>query len=77
MRQGEPIVTYLMKFTQVQYEVGGVGVTIPQQDLVSFALLGLHKSCYGFQDVVSGGENFPSWERLWTDCLQEEIRRVT
>jgi len=47
MRQGEPIVTYLLKFTQVQDELGGVGVTIPEKDL-SFTLLGLHKSWYGF-----------------------------
>lgn len=56
MRQGEPIVTYLSKFTQVQDELGGVGVTVPECDLVSFALLGLHKSWYGFQAAMSGNK---------------------
>lgn len=54
-----------------------MGGTVPEQDLEIFALLGHHKSWYGFQDVVNGKENFPSWERLWTDCVQEEIRRGT
>ena len=77
MKPGEPVVTYLTKFTQVRDELGGVGVTVPEHDLVSFSLLGLHKSWYGFHDGVSGRENFPSWERLWTRCVQKEIQRRT
>ena len=60
MRPGEPVVTYLTKFTQVRDELGGVGITVLEHDLVSFSLLGLHKSWYGFHDAVSGRENFPS-----------------
>jgi len=48
-------------------------VIVPEQDLVTFALLGLHKSWYGFQNVVNGKENFPNRERLWIDYIQEEI----
>jgi len=44
---------------------------------VSLALQGLHKSYENFQDVVSGRENLSSWESLWSDCRQEEIRRGT
>lgn len=77
MSKDEPIVTYLSKFTKVGDELGGVGVIVPEHDLVSLALLGLHKSWYGFQDAVSGRESFPSWERLWIDCVQEEIQRGT
>lgn len=75
MSIGEPIITYLSKFTQVRDELGGVGMTVPKHGLVNFALLGLYKSWYGFQDVVCQRENFPSGERLWTDCIQEEIWR--
>lgn len=39
--------------------------------------MGLHKSWYGFQDIVSGRENFPNWERFWTDYVQEEIQGGT
>jgi len=75
MSKGEPIIMYLSKFTQVWDQLVGVGDTIADKDLVSLALMGLHKSWENFQDIVSGKENLPNWERLWGDCVQEEIRR--
>lgn len=73
--KGDPIITYLSKFTWVWDELCGVGVTVASSDLVSLALLGLHKSWENFQDVVSGRENIPNLERLWSDYVQEEIQR--
>jgi len=52
-----------------------VSATVAEQDLVSLALLGLHKSWYSFQDAMSDRENILGWERLWSDCVQEEIQR--
>lgn len=52
-------------------------MTITDIDLVSLALLRLQKSWENFQDAVSGKENISSWERQWSDCVQEEIRRGT
>ena len=77
MSKGEPIITYLSKFTQVWDELGGVGVFVVDNDLMSLALLGIHKSWYSFQDAVSGIENIPNQERLWSDCVQEEFWRGT
>jgi len=54
-----------------------VGVTVDDEDLVSLALLGLLKSWHSYQDSVNGREKFPGWERLWSDLVQEEIRRNT
>jgi len=48
MSKGEPIITYLSKFTQVWDELGGVGVFVVDNDLMSLALLGIHKSWYSF-----------------------------
>ena len=42
--EGEMVPKYLAKFTQCRYELGSVGVTIEDDDLVSLALLGLPKS---------------------------------
>lgn len=75
MSKGKPIITYLSKFTQVWDELVGVGEIVANNDLVSLALL--DKSWENFQDAVSGRENLPNWERLWGDCVQEEIRRWT
>ena len=45
--------------------------------MVSLALLGLPKSWHSYQDSVNGREKLPDWERLWSDLMQEEIRRST
>jgi len=68
---------YLMKFTQYRDELGSVGVTVDDEDLVSLALLGLPKSWHSYQDFVNVREKLPGWERLWSDLVQEEIRRNT
>eukprot|EP00253_Pinus_taeda_P025736 PITA_25736 len=43
----------------------------------NLALLGLPKSWHSYQDSVNGREKLPGWERLWSDLVQEEIRRST
>lgn len=40
-------------------ELAGVGDMVPKIDLVSLALLGLHKSWDNFQDAVRGREKLP------------------
>ena len=77
MEKGDNMPKYLTKFTQCRDELGSVGVTIDDEDLVSLALLGLPKSWHSYQDSVNGREKLPGWERLWSDLVQEEIRRST
>jgi len=77
MEKSESVVSYLTRFTQVKDELAGVVETVPDRDMVSFALLGFPKSWENFIDAVSGREKLPDWERLWSDCVQEEIRKQT
>ena len=44
---------------------------------MSLALLGLLKSWHSYEDSFNGREKLPGWERLWSDLMQEEIRRST
>ena len=44
---------------------------------MSLALLGLPKSWHSYEDSVNGREKLPRWKRLWSDLVQEEIRRGT
>jgi hypothetical protein len=30
-----------------------------------------------FLQIISGREQLPTFDRLWTDCTQEEIRLIT
>ena len=74
---GDSMPKYLTRFTQCQDELGSVGVTVDDEDLVRLALLDLLKSWHFYQDSVNGQEKLPGWERLWSDLVQEEIRRNT
>ena len=45
---GDSMPQYLTKFTQCWDELGSVGVTVNDEDLVSLALLGLPKSWHSY-----------------------------
>eukprot|EP00253_Pinus_taeda_P007531 PITA_07531 len=75
--KGDSMPKYLTKFTQCRDELGSVGVSVDDEDLVSLALLGLPKSWHSCQDSVNGREKFPGWERLWSDLVQGEIKQNT
>ena len=44
MEKGDTISTYLSKFTTCREELGSVGITTANDDMVSLALVGLQKS---------------------------------
>jgi hypothetical protein len=69
MEKGDSISKYLTNFVQCRDELGSVGIIVTDDDLVSLALLGLPKSWNIYQDSVNGRENFPDWERLWSDLV--------
>ena len=75
--KGDTISTYLNKLTTCRDELGSVGFATADDDMVSLALIGLPKSWHRYQDLVNGREKLPDWERLWSDLMQEEIRRST
>jgi hypothetical protein len=77
MEKGDSIPKYLTKFVQCRDELGSVGIKVIDDDLVSLALLGLPKNWHSYQDFVNGRENFPDWERLWSELVQEEFRKNT
>jgi len=63
MEKGNTIPKYLTKFTQWQDELGSVGVTIVEDDLVSLTLLGLPKSWHNYRDLINGREKLPEWKQ--------------
>jgi hypothetical protein len=62
MEVGDSIPNYLTKFTHCRDELGSVGITVAEDDMVSLALLGLPKSWHSYQDSVNGREKLPDWE---------------
>ena len=52
--KGDMISTYLNKLTTCKDELGSVGITTVDDDMVSLALLGLPKSWHSYEDLVNG-----------------------
>ena len=48
MEKGDTIPVYLTKFVQCRDELGSVGTTVADDELVSLALLGLPKSWHSY-----------------------------
>ena len=69
MEKGASIPKYLTRFFQCRDELGSVGVTIDEEELVSLALLGLPKSWHSYEDSVNGREKLLGWEQLWSDLV--------
>ena len=69
MEKGDSIPKYLTKFFHCKDELGSVGVTVDDEDLVSLALLRLPKSWHSYEDSVNGREKLPGWERLWSNLV--------
>ena len=66
---------YLTKITNVKDALAAIGEVIPPTELVWIAVNDLPSSWLNFADGVCARETLPSWERLWDDCIQNEIRK--
>eukprot|EP00253_Pinus_taeda_P021301 PITA_21301 len=75
--KGDTISTYMNKLTTCRDKLGSVGITTVDDDMVSLSLLSVPKSWHSYQDSVNGREKLPDLESLWSDLMQEEIRRST
>ena len=62
MENNDTISTYLNKLTTCRDELGSVGITTTDDDMVSLAPLGLPKSWNRYQDSMNGGEKLLDWE---------------
>jgi len=65
MENDDTISTYLNKLATCKDELGSVGITIVDDDMVSLTLLSLPKSGDSYQDFVNGREKLSKWEQLW------------
>jgi hypothetical protein len=74
MSSEDTVVNYLMKITQIRDQLAAIGETIQDVELVNVALRGLPKSWEPFVQGICARETVPGFDRLWTDCIQEETQ---
>jgi hypothetical protein len=74
MLEDESVTSFLARFTQIRDELGAVGEVIVPNSLVRQALHSFTKPWAPFIQGIVAREALPTWERMWDDFAQEEIR---
>jgi hypothetical protein len=77
MEKGESIASFCSRIAYIRGHILVTGVTVDNDDLVHAIFDGLPSSWETFLSSVSEREIQPTFERLWHDCLQEEIHTAT
>ena len=75
MKGFESVVTYLFHFTDVRDELATIWEIVAETELVRITLHGFPKSWEVFVEGVVALENLPDCNRLWSDCVHNEIHR--
>jgi hypothetical protein len=63
-----------MKMSEIIDQLGAIGEIIPDREIFLTTLNNIPKHWEPFLQSISGRENLPTFDRLWTDCTQEEIK---
>jgi hypothetical protein len=72
MSKIDSMTNYLTRITQVCDQLGAVGVTMTDVELVRVALNGFTKPWTSFIQGICSREKLPDFRRLWDDYIQEE-----
>jgi hypothetical protein len=76
MLNSESVTSYLGRFTQIRDELVVVGEIVDLYFLVRTTLNNFSKPWGSFVQGIVAREVMPSWERLWDDFVQEELRCI-
>jgi hypothetical protein len=74
MTKGDTVATFFMKILEIKEQLGAIGETMSDRELVLSTLKYLPKHSEPFLQSISGREKLPTFDRMWTDCTQEELR---
>jgi hypothetical protein len=74
MTKGDTVALLLMKLSDIKEQLETIGEIMSDRELVLTTLQNLPKSWEPFIQSISGREALPTFDPLWTDCTQEELR---
>jgi hypothetical protein len=72
----ESVTSFLGRYTQIRDNLGAVGEVVDPNSLVRQAMNSFTKPQGPFVCGIVSREVMPTWERMWDDFIQEEIRLV-
>jgi hypothetical protein len=76
MTNADTIATFFIKISEIRDQLGAIGETISDRELVLTTLNALPRHWEPFLQSISGRADLPGFDRLWTDCAQEETRLI-
>jgi hypothetical protein len=76
MTKANTIATFFMKISKIRDQLGAIGETITDRELVMITLNTLPRHWKPFIQSISGRANLPQFDRLWADCTQEVTRLI-
>ena len=74
MLEDESVTLFLGRYTQIKDELAVVGEVVNPNSLVRQAMNSFTKPWGPFVQGIVAREVMPTWERMWDDFVQEEIR---
>jgi hypothetical protein len=76
MTKADTVATFFMKISEIRDQLGAIGETISDKELVLTTLNALPRHWEPFLQSISGRADLPNFDRLWTNCTQEETRLI-
>jgi hypothetical protein len=76
MTKDDTTVTFFMKILEIKDQLGAIGETIIDKELVIITLNALPSHWESFIESISGRADLPQLDRLWAECTQEETRLI-
>ena len=74
MNDDNRITSYLVRISQLRYQLQAIEEIISEKELVNIVLNGLPKTWDAFSASMNTRKEYPTFEELWTRCAQEESR---
>ena len=74
MTKDDTVALFFMKLSEVKEQQETIGENMSNRELVLTTLQNLPKSWEPFLQSINGRETLTTFERLWIDCTQEELR---
>jgi hypothetical protein len=68
MMKDDTFSTFFMKISEIKDQLGAIGETISDRELVLTTLNALPRHWEPFLQSISGRADLPGFNRLWTDC---------
>jgi hypothetical protein len=74
MQKGETIHDYFSRVSQFKEQLEAIGDNLDEYELLLIALNGLTRPLDSFIQTICARKEKLQFDRLWEECVQEEVR---